>query len=164
MSKLNFLILAIVLISMTLFVFYMCSKKTPEELKVVAEVIDSPKERKVLEKPEGKGVRYGKASYYGGEFNGRLTANSEIFDSDKFTCASPTLPFNTLVKVTNLENNKQVVVRVNDRGPFKMNSKGIPIRPLKPHPSRILDLSKRSFQEIGKTKVGLLRIKYEVVG
>ncbi|MEY3401414.1 MAG: hypothetical protein RLZZ86_1029 [Cyanobacteriota bacterium] len=60
----------------------------------------------------------GIASWYGGYFHGRLTANGEIYNQDDFTVAHRTLPFNTYLKVTNLENNKSVVVRVNDRGPY----------------------------------------------
>ncbi|MFO0174471.1 MAG: septal ring lytic transglycosylase RlpA family protein, partial [Aphanizomenon sp.] len=60
----------------------------------------------------------GLASWYGGYFHGRLTANGEIYNQDDFTVAHRTLPFNTYLKVTNLENNKSVIVRVNDRGPY----------------------------------------------
>jgi len=60
----------------------------------------------------------GVASWYGGIFQGRKTANGEIYDTYSFTCAHKTLPFGTVLKVTNLKNNKSVVVRVNDRGPF----------------------------------------------
>ena len=60
----------------------------------------------------------GVASWYGGIFQGRKTANGEIYDTYGFTCAHKALPFGTVLKVTNLKNNKSVVVRVNDRGPF----------------------------------------------
>ncbi|MFM6291381.1 MAG: septal ring lytic transglycosylase RlpA family protein [Dolichospermum sp.] len=60
----------------------------------------------------------GIASWYGDYFHGRLTANGEIYNQDDFTVAHRTLPFNTYLKVTNLENNKSVIVRVNDRGPY----------------------------------------------
>ncbi len=58
------------------------------------------------------------ASYYGDDFNGRLTANGETFNMNDYTCAHKTLPFNTVLKVTNTANGKSVNVRVNDRGPF----------------------------------------------
>ena len=58
------------------------------------------------------------ASYYGEAFNGRPTANGEIFDMNAYTAAHKTLPFGTLVEVTNLENGRKVIVRINDRGPF----------------------------------------------
>ncbi|MTJ09155.1 septal ring lytic transglycosylase RlpA family protein [Anabaena sp. UHCC 0204] len=60
----------------------------------------------------------GLASWYGGYFHGRLTANGERYNQDDLTVAHRTLPFNTYLKVTNLENNKSVIVRVNDRGPY----------------------------------------------
>jgi rare lipoprotein A len=60
----------------------------------------------------------GIASWYGGYFHGRLTANGEIYNQDDFTVAHRSLPFNTFLKVTNLQNNKSVIVRVNDRGPY----------------------------------------------
>ncbi|RPI05961.1 MAG: septal ring lytic transglycosylase RlpA family protein, partial [Ignavibacteriae bacterium] len=60
----------------------------------------------------------GIASYYAHDFHGKLTSNGETFDMNGLTAAHRTFPFGTMVRVTNLENNKVVVVRVNDRGPF----------------------------------------------
>ncbi|MDC7231880.1 MAG: septal ring lytic transglycosylase RlpA family protein [Spirochaetales bacterium] len=60
----------------------------------------------------------GIASWYGGKFHGRLTANGETFNTHELTAAHKQLPFNSIVKVTNLTNGKTVVVRINDRGPF----------------------------------------------
>ena len=60
----------------------------------------------------------GIASWYGKEFDGKPTASGEVFDSDNFTAAHPTLPFGTILRITNKQNNRQVTVRVNDRGPF----------------------------------------------
>jgi len=69
--------------------------------------------------PAGEGFRQeGIASWYGPQFDGRPTASGEIFDSTQFTAAHPSLPFGTLLMVTNRNNNRQVSVRVNDRGPF----------------------------------------------
>ena len=59
----------------------------------------------------------GIASYYADEFNGRQTANGEIYDMYDLTAAHPSFPFNTIIRVTNLSNNKSVVIRVNDRMP-----------------------------------------------
>jgi rare lipoprotein A len=66
----------------------------------------------VLETQEGW------ASFYGGEFNGRKTANGEIFDKNKFTAAHRTLPLGTTARITHVNNKKNVIVRINDRGPF----------------------------------------------
>lgn len=90
------------------------------------------------------------ASYYHDKFNGKKTASGETFSNSKLTAAHRTLPFGTTIKVTNLANNKSVVVEVNDRGPFKK--------------SREIDLSKRAFMDITDNKNhGTLRVKIEVV-
>ncbi|MBQ7739101.1 MAG: septal ring lytic transglycosylase RlpA family protein [Desulfovibrionaceae bacterium] len=76
----------------------------------------------------------GIASWYGPSFNGKSTASGEKYDQNDFTCAHKTLPFGTKVKVTNLKNNRTVVVRVNDRGPFS--------------DKRLIDISKAGAKEL----------------
>lgn len=88
-------------------------------------------------------------SYYGKKFHGRQTANGEIFDMNKLTCAHKTLPFNTKLEVTNEDNGKSVIVRVNDRGPF---IKG-----------RDLDLSRAAAKEIGLIPYGFKKLKIRVL-
>ena len=85
----------------------------------------------------------GAASFYGEEWNGRRTANGEIFNTYELTAAHKTLPFGTKVKVVNKTNGKSVIVRINDRGPFV---KG-----------RTIDLSKKAFQSIANIKKGILK-------
>ena len=85
----------------------------------------------------------GGASFYGEEWNGRRTANGEIFNTYELTAAHKSLPFGTKVKVVNKTNGKSVVVRINDRGPFV---KG-----------RTLDLSKKAFQSIASINKGVLK-------
>jgi len=92
---------------------------------------------------------YGEASYYADQFHGKITANGEVFDMNEISAAHKTLPFNTKLKVTNLENNRSVIVRVNDRGPYK---KG-----------RILDLSYRAAQEIGMLDTGVANVKITIL-
>lgn len=92
----------------------------------------------------------GKASYYGEKFHGRTTANGEIFDASAFTAAHRTYPFDTWLKVTNAENNKFVVVRVNDRGPYADTD------------TRIIDLSKAAFETISPLSRGIIDVKLEV--
>ncbi|MDR2313728.1 MAG: septal ring lytic transglycosylase RlpA family protein [Spirochaetaceae bacterium] len=89
-----------------------------------------------------RGIFYqeGIASWYGGEFNGRPTASGEIFDDTRLTAAHPILPFGTMLKITNRHNNKSVIVRVNDRGPFVAE--------------RILDLSRTAAQELDMIRTG----------
>lgn len=85
----------------------------------------------------------GGASFYGEEWNGRRTANGEIFNTYELTAAHKSLPFGTKVKVVNKTNGKSVVVRINDRGPFV---KG-----------RTIDLSKKAFQSIASINKGVLK-------
>jgi rare lipoprotein A len=91
----------------------------------------------------------GKASFYANKFQGRLTASGAIFDQNAKTAAHKKLSFGSKVKVTNLKNNKSVVVIINDRGPF---SKG-----------RIIDLSRSAFSLIGSLGSGVIKVKIEVV-
>lgn len=91
----------------------------------------------------------GIASYYGSEFHGRRTSNGESFDKDGMTAAHRTLPFNTILRVTNLTNGKNVEVRVNDRGPVK--------------PERIIDLTYAAAKEIDMVRAGLVRVRVEVL-
>jgi len=91
----------------------------------------------------------GTASFYADKFEGRTTANGEIYYHSKKTAAHRTLPFGSIVKVTNLENNKVVVVRINDRGPFVDN--------------RIIDLSKSAAKELEFIGKGLADVKIEVI-
>lgn len=91
----------------------------------------------------------GEASYYAGVLEGNITANGEIYAGDSLTAAHRTLPFGTLVKVTNLNNHKKVMVKINDRGPFL--------------PGRIIDLSRKAAKKLGMLKKGVTEVKLEVV-
>jgi len=99
--------------------------------------------------PHGTWIEVGYASYYSREFKGRKTASGETFDPMKLTAAHRTLPFGTLVRVTNLENKRSVVVKINDRGPFV---KG-----------RIIDLSYKAALKIGMVSRGIAKVKLEVI-
>ena len=90
-----------------------------------------------------------KASWYGPGFHGRKTANGEIYDQMSFTAAHKSLKFGTLLKITNQKNNKSVVVRINDRGPYIHG--------------RDLDLSKAAAIELGMVKRGVAKIKVEEI-
>ncbi len=91
--------------------------------------------------------RVGMASWYGDLFHGRKTANGEIYDMGDMTAAHPTLPLPSIVRVTNLANGRSVVVRVNDRGPYKQN--------------RVIDLSKRAADQLGYTKKGIAKVRVQ---
>ncbi len=91
----------------------------------------------------------GIASWYGIPYNGRRSANGEIYDMEKLTAAHRTLPFDTWVEVTNLSNGKRVDVRITDRGPFV---KG-----------RIIDLSLAAAREIDMVEAGVVKVRIKVV-
>ena len=98
-----------------------------------------------------RGVQYGLATWYGGEFHGRRTASGEKYNMFAMTAAHKTLPFNTWVRVTNLENGKSVVVRINDRGPFKHKRE------------RIIDLSLAAARKLDMLEAGSAEVKLEVL-
>ena len=91
----------------------------------------------------------GIASWYGPGFYGNETANGEIFTGQDMTAAHPTLPFGTMVTVTDKDTGKSIKVRINDRGPFAVDSEGKAIYPLRPHPTRVIDLSETARDALG---------------
>ncbi|MDQ7033212.1 MAG: septal ring lytic transglycosylase RlpA family protein [Desulfonauticus sp.] len=95
-------------------------------------------------------VEVGMASWYGPGFHGKRTASGEIYNMYAYTAAHKFLPLQTRVRVTNLENGKQVIVRINDRGPFV---KG-----------RIIDLSYAAAKRLGMIPAGVARVKIETLG
>ncbi|MBY0428573.1 MAG: septal ring lytic transglycosylase RlpA family protein, partial [Alphaproteobacteria bacterium] len=120
----------------------------------------APGQYKVGEPYEIDGVQYapredyrysetGIASWYGPGFEGKHTANGETFDPGELTAAHRTLPMPSLVRVTNLDNGKSVVVRVNDRGPFANN--------------RIIDLSQRAAELLGFAGVGTAKVRVDIM-
>lgn len=92
----------------------------------------------------------GISSWYGPDFDGKATSSGEIYDMHALTAAHKTLPMNTIVKVTNRENGKSVVVRINDRGPFVG--------------TRIIDLSNKAAHKIDMVKKGTANVRLEVIG
>jgi rare lipoprotein A len=87
----------------------------------------------------------GVASWYGPSFHGKKTANGEIFNTYSMTAAHKTLPFGSIVKVISLDNEKEIIVRINDRGPFKND--------------RIIDLSKAAAASLGVIKTGTMNVR-----
>lgn len=93
-------------------------------------------------------VKTGVASYYATSFQGKKTANGEIFNNNKLTAAHLTLPFGTLVKVTNIKTGKWVIVRINDRGPYNRK--------------RIIDVSYRAAKHLGMINgKGIVKVRVE---
>jgi len=91
----------------------------------------------------------GQASWYGGKFQGRQTANGEKFDTNMLTAAHKTLPFNTIVEVKNIENDKIVHVRINDRGPFVEG--------------RIIDLSRAAASKLDMVGAGVAKVEIRII-
>ena len=98
---------------------------------------------------KSKKVFKGISSYYGPKFHGKLTANGEIFDMYGVTAAHKELPFNTTVRVTNENNDKSILIRINDRGPYVGN--------------RILDCSFGAAKKLGFVGEGTAPVKIEVI-
>ena len=114
-----------------------------------------PSKKELLNEPfdREKILRYrevGFASWYGEEYHGRKTANGEVYDMYAMTAAHRTLPFNTFVRVTNVENGKKAELRINDRGPFI--------------PGRIIDLSQSGARAIAMLARGTAKVSIEVTG
>ena len=106
------------------------------------------KKYRVLDDHSGY-VEEGLASYYGKKFHGRRTSSQEVYDMYAFTAAHKTLPLPSFARVTNLDNGKSVVVRINDRGPF--------------HPGRVIDLSYAAAVKLGYREKGTARVRVEAL-
>jgi rare lipoprotein A len=109
----------------------------------VAGVWYTPKEDRYYDK---RGI----ASWYGEEFHGRLTANGEVFDMNALTAAHPTMPIPSYAEVTNIRNGRTILVRVNDRGPYKHD--------------RLIDLSKKVSQVLDFNRNGTTPVRVRYVG
>lgn len=108
-----------------------------------------PKSQRGVEPPARRPVMHGLASWYGKQHHGRVTASGERFDMHGFTAAHPTLPLGTRLLVTNVDNGRAVVVRVNDRGPYR--------RP------RVLDLSYGAARALHGVEAGLINVRLALV-
>ena len=91
----------------------------------------------------------GIASWYGPDFHGKYTANGEVYDMNDLTAAHPTLPLPSIARVTNLENGRSIIVRINDRGPYLRG--------------RIIDLSRRAAQLLGMIGNGTAKVRVEIL-
>ena len=131
---------------------YNIKTKLNDNREIVRNEIESEKDTKTSSynsEEEKTLYQTGVASFYGGKWHGKRTANGEIFDTHSLTAAHKTLPFNTKVKVTNLSNGKSVIVRINNRGPY---SKG-----------RVIDLSTAAFSAIENTSKGITKVQLQIV-
>jgi len=94
-------------------------------------------------------IMYGPASYYADKFHGRNTSNGETYDMHELTAAHPTLPFNTVLRITNTKNQKAVIVRINDRMPV--------------HKERIIDISYAAAEQLDMLRDGVVNVQIEVL-
>ncbi|SFV55265.1 Rare lipoprotein A precursor [hydrothermal vent metagenome] len=131
---------------MSLFVLAGCEDKQMSNSTPADENIS--KKAKDSMAPASK-VEIGIASYYADIFHGKPTASGELYDRDAFTAAHPTLAFGTQVRVTELKNNKSVIVTINDRGPHVKN--------------RVIDLSYVAAKSIGLVIAGVTKVKVETI-
>jgi rare lipoprotein A len=137
MPKIHSLITAIAFLLFPLLV----KAQEPVASAIQAKAPASPK--KII-------IKYGIASFYAKKFNGRTTSNGAVFSSAKMTAACNVLPLGTWVKVTNLRNDRSVVVEINDHLHHKNK--------------RLIDLSKTAAQKLGFVSHGITRVKVEVLG
>ena len=141
----------LVFCSLAAFLFFGCTTVTPPPTSP-----GHPKPYKIGKNwykplPHARGFsQRGKASWYGGEFHGRKTANGEIYDMYAMTAAHKTLPFGTYVSVCNIENNRKIEVKINDRGPFVRG--------------RVLDLSYIAAKKLGMVGPGTAEVEIVALG
>ena len=119
----------------------------PKLEKEVESTADKNKASVVVEEAIEKLT--GIVSWYSDKFHGQKTSSGELYNKNNYTAAHRSLPYGTKVKVTNVKNGKSVIVKINDRGPHTK--------------SRMLDLSKAAFNEIGSVDSGILKVEMEVV-
>ena len=131
------------------FIFHCSSSPRYKRGGLSVRPSSKPYKKKSHVSDSKKHLLRGIASYYGPGFHGKKTASGERFNMNDLTAAHKTLPFNTKVEVTNLENNKSVIVRINDRGPLKKN--------------RIIDLSFKAAKKIGMIKSGKVKVKIKII-
>jgi len=112
-------------------------------------VKSSPPSLKTVSKGNYRKVITGISSFYAEDFHGKLTANGEVYDMYGLTAAHKTLPLNTIARVTNLENNKSLILRINDRGPYVKD--------------RILDCSYGAAKKLGFINNGTAKVKIEII-
>lgn len=132
----------------------MIAKKKRHHLPKTRPAKKQKSQKKRAYQPAQKPQRFiflneGAASYYGKRFQGKTTASGVPFDMHQFTAAHKELPFGSRVRVTNLHNNRSVIVTINDRGPYSRN--------------RIIDLSKAAAKQIGMIQAGVVKVKVEVL-
>ncbi len=151
MKSITIMLSVLVLVGLVGFTVIEKNNNTNETPKLVEEFVPNIVTQKVVNSSVVTYSERGtmKASWYGPKFHGKKTANGEVYDQMAFTAAHKSLPFGTLLKLTNSRNGKSVVVRINDRGPYI--------------PGRQLDLSKGAAIELGVMQNGVSKLKVEEI-
>jgi rare lipoprotein A len=116
---------------------------------VIAPAVEAPLVAHSSEPQKPLLVWMGNASWYGPGFDGRKTANGEVFDCEALTAAHPSLPFGSLVRIVNAETGRYQVVRINDRGPYQEG--------------REIDVSLRTARNLGMIRHGVSRVRLELL-
>ncbi|MBU3916008.1 septal ring lytic transglycosylase RlpA family protein [bacterium] len=122
-------------------------EEEPTQNKTNQDQVEEPIQDDAIQGPKEQMLGY--ASWYGPGFHGKKTANGEEYDQNKMTAAHRVLPMNTWVQATNLENNRSVVVRINDRGPFKKN--------------RIIDMTRKAAESLDFLDRGTARVSLKII-
>ncbi|QIQ88068.1 septal ring lytic transglycosylase RlpA family protein [Erythrobacter sp.] len=125
------------------------AKAPRPDLAVPESAVDLSAIEPEIETPAFRSLGTGTASYYGRRFHGRRTANGERFDMNALTAAHRTLPFGSIVRVTNPSNGRSVTVRINDRGPFARG--------------RVIDVSRAAAEELGLIRRGHAPVELELL-
>lgn len=151
MNSLTKALITLVMVSLVGFTYMSENKKSKESVENSETTISNNEEEVLLNTSLVDYIDKGmmKASWYGPKFHGRITANGELFDQMALTAAHKKLKFGTLLRITNPKNDKSVVVRINDRGPYISG--------------RQLDLSKAAALELGMIEKGVLKLKVEEI-
>jgi rare lipoprotein A len=151
-SKIGLILLSFILASCSVSVPRFTNERYSGEKKISApKKKDSPPDKDLAEYADAKPLDTftGVASYYADQYNGKRTSNGEVYDMNSMTAAHQDLPFDTIVRVINLENQKFVILRINDRGPLK---KG-----------RIIDVSLEAAKQLEMIGKGTANVQIEVL-
>ena len=147
--KVEITLIILLLAGIVLFASWSAKRRNATKQKVQASTEIMPGVDLQNGKKQYAQTETGLASYYNDEFHGDPTASGELYDRNELTAAHRGYPFGTLVRVTNLDNGKSVVVRINDRGPHQKE--------------RIIDVSGRAARELDLVRMGVAKVKIEVV-
>jgi rare lipoprotein A len=120
---------------------------------IVAAVITAISAGQLTASDASHEIRYGLASWYGPGFQGEETASGEIFDQHQLVAAHRTLPFGSIVRVTNLENGRRIRLRIIDRGPYGRNFRK----------GTVIDVSRAAARRLGFLRTGIVRVRLEVI-